>query len=93
MRWTGSDATSGLTGYDIWGQGPRWDGNKKLVEGSSATSYVYDGSNYSGECGEGAMTANRFWVSTQDNRGNTAGTNLVSQHVDVWQETGLRRER
>ena len=35
------------------------------------------------------MTANRFWVSTQDNRGNTASTNLVSQHVDVWQETGL----
>ena len=89
MRWTGADATSGLTGYDIWGQGPRWDGNKKLVEGSSATSYVYDGSNYRGECGEGAMTANRFWVSTQDNRGNTASTGLVGQHVRLWQETGL----
>jgi len=89
MRWSGADATSGLAGYDVWGVGPRWDGAVKLVEGSNATTYVYDGSNYSGDCGEGALTANDFWVATKDNRGNTATSNLVGQHVDAWQENGV----
>src|SRR5688500_11324691 len=89
MRWSGADATSGLTGYDVWGRGPRWDGFRKLVEGSNATTYGYDGSNYTGDCGEGGITANEFWVVSKDNRGNTATTNLVGQHVGAWQETGF----
>ena len=89
MRWSGADPISGLAGYDVWGSGPRWDGNSKLVEGSSATTYDYDGSNYSGDCGEGQLTANDFWVVSKDNRGNTATTNVVGQHVDAWQETGV----
>jgi len=89
MRWSGADATSGLAGYDVWGVGPRWDGTLKLVEGSSGTTYGYAGSNYTGDCGEGAITANEFWVVSKDNRGNTATTNRVGQHVDVWQENGV----
>jgi hypothetical protein len=89
MRWSGADATSGLAGYDVWGRGPRFDGFKKLVEGTSATTYDYVGGNYTGDCGEGNTFDNEFWVVSKDNRGNTATTNQVGQYVEAWQETGL----
>ena len=41
MRWTGSDATSGPDWLRHLGSGAAMGRHKKLVEGSSATSYVY----------------------------------------------------
>lgn len=89
MKWFGGDGTSGLAGYDVWGEGPSYNGFEKLVEGTSATSYGYSGSNYTGDCGGGSGVDNRFWVVAKDNRGNTAATSRVGQHFDVWTEKGV----
>ena len=89
MKWSGSDAISGLAGYDVWAAGPSYGGVEKLVEGTSATSYGYDGTNYTGDCGGGSEVDNHYWVGTKDNRGNTATTNQVGQHFDVWTENGI----
>lgn len=89
MKWSGGDGTSGLAGYDVWGAGPSHDGFEKLVEATHATSYGYPGTNYTGDCGEGGSVDNHFWVVAKDNRGNTATTNQVGQHFDVWTERGV----
>ena len=88
LRWSGSDATSGLAGYDVWGTGPSFNGVEKLVAATSATSYNLNGYNYEGDCGGGSEFDRAYWVVSEDNRGNTASSNLVSPQVDVWQETG-----
>src|SRR4051794_10386209 len=48
MTWTGSDAVSGIAGYDVWETGPALDGVGKLVEGTTATSYSYIGGDSAG---------------------------------------------
>jgi hypothetical protein len=88
LRWSGSDATSGLAGYDVWGTGPSFNGSEKLVNATSATTYGLTGYNYEGDCGGGSAFDKAFWVVAKDNRGNTASTNLVSPNVTAWQETG-----
>ena len=88
LKWSGSDATSGVAGYDVWGTGPSFDPNTKLVDGTSATSYNLTGYNYDGTCGGGQEFDKAFWVVSKDNRGNTASSNLVRPNVQVWQETG-----
>jgi hypothetical protein len=89
LRWTGSDGTSGLQGYDVWGFGQRFDGWGKLVANTSATSFSYNGNNYPGDCGEGGAYGYSHWVSAKDNRGNTASSALAAADgVNVWQETG-----
>jgi len=89
MRWTGSDAISGLAGYDVFAAGPSHGGVEKMVDQTSATSYGYDGTNYTGDCGGGSDVDNRYWMAATDNRGNTATTNQVGQHFDVWMENGV----
>ena len=89
MRWTGSDAISGLAGYDVWAAGPSHDPADKLADGTSATSYGYPGTNYNGDCGGGSAVDNHYWVAAKDNRGNTATTNLVGQVFRVWMENGV----
>ncbi len=89
MRWSGGDVTSGLAGFDVWGAGPKWDGVSKLVDATSATSYVYAATNYGGDCGGGGEYSNHYWVSARDNKGNTASSRLVGQLVDVWDEKGI----
>jgi hypothetical protein len=89
LRWTGSDATSGLLGYDVWGYGQRFDGWSKLVDNTSATSFAYSGDNYPGDCGEGGAYGYSHWVVAKDNRGNTASSALsATDRVYVWQESG-----
>ena len=89
MRWSGSDATSALAGYDVWGSGPKWDGVSKLVDGTSATSYVFAATNYGGDCGGGGEYDNHYWVSARDNKGNSATSHRVGQLVSVWDENGV----
>ncbi len=89
LRWTGSDATSGLQAYDVWGFGQRFNGWAKLVDDTSATSFAYRGNNYPGDCGEGGAYGYSHWVTVKDNRGNTASSALsAADGVNVWQETG-----
>jgi len=90
MRWTGSDSTSRISGYDVWAS--RWaDGvlADEVAHGTSATSYRFFGSNYDADCGGGVHNTGNYWVVARDNRGNAAmsGTG-ISQWVDVWQEDG-----
>ena len=89
MRWSGADVTSGLAGYDVWGVGAKWDGVSKLVDGTAGTSYVFPGTNYGGDCGGGGEYNNRYWVSARDNKGNSAASRLLREHVEVWDENGL----
>lgn len=89
MRWSGSDVTSGLAGYDVWGSGAKWDGVSKLVDATQATSYVFPGTNYSGDCGGGGEFNNHYWVSARDNKGNSAASRMVGQLVNVWDEKGV----
>lgn len=89
LRWSGSDATSGLAGYDVWVFGPGWDyptGNE-LEHGISATSYRFNGSNYDSDCGGGARD-DEYWVVARDNRGNSARSMSFGQRIAVWQENG-----
>ena len=89
LRWAGSDATSGLQAYDVWGFGQRFDGATKLVEDTSATSFAYNGNNYPGDCGEGGAYGYSHWVTVKDNRGNAASSALsAADGVNVWEETG-----
>ena len=89
LRWTGSDGTSGIRSYDVWGFGARFDGFAKLVADTSATSFSYTGNNYPGDCGGGGSTNYQHWVTAKDNRGNTASSGLVAaDRVKVWEETG-----
>ena len=88
LRWSGSDATSGLAGYDVWGTGPSFDGSEKLVAATTATTYNLTGYNYEGDCGGGAAFDQAYWVVNKDNRGNIASSNLVSPNLHAWQETG-----
>jgi hypothetical protein len=88
LRWSGSDATSGLAGYDVWGTGPSFDGNQKIVSATAATTSPIQGYNYEGDCGGGSDFDRQFWVVSRDNRGNTASSNLVSPSLDAWQENG-----
>jgi hypothetical protein len=88
MRWSGGDATSGLAGYDVWGVGAKWDGVSELVHGTSATSYTFAATNYSGDCGGGGEYNNQYWVSARDNKGNSAASHRVGQLVRVWDEKG-----
>ncbi len=88
LSWSGSDATSGLAGYDVWGAGPAFGGVNKEVAGTTATSYNLTGYNYNGDCGEGPLWDRAYWVVSTDNRGNTASSNEVRPDVQVWQETG-----
>ncbi len=89
LRWTGSDGTSGLRAYDVWGFGQRFDGWSKLVADSTSTSFAYIGNNYPGDCGEGGLFGYAHWVTAKDNRGNTASSALsAADKVNVWQETG-----
>jgi hypothetical protein len=92
MTWAGSDAVSGIAGYDVWEVGPALDGVGKVVEGTTATSYSYTGGNYDGDCGGGQEFDNRFWVVVKDNRGNSSATTTRGQRVRVWQETGTTVE-
>jgi hypothetical protein len=89
MRWSSADTTSGLAGYDVWGVGSNWDGYGKLADDTTATSYVFAGTNYRGDCGGGGMYNNQYWVSARDNKGNTAASRQVGQHVSVWDENGV----
>jgi hypothetical protein len=88
LRWTGSDATSGVAGFDVWGEGPPFEGVQKLVAGTSATTYALTGYNYEGDCGEGQAFDKQFWVVAKDNRGNAASSGLASPNVNAWQENG-----
>jgi hypothetical protein len=91
MRWTGSDSTSRIAGYDIWASGyPEGGVASEQVHGTSATSYRFWGANNDAECGGGdGHSDGNYWVVARDNRGNAAmsGTG-ISQWVDVWQEDG-----
>jgi hypothetical protein len=89
MRWSGADVTSGLIGYDVWGVGPKWDGYLKLADDTSATSYTFASTNYLGDCGGGGEYSNHYWVSAQDNKGNTAASHVVGQLIRVWDENGV----
>ena len=89
MRWSGGDATSGLAGFDVWGVGAKWDGVSKLVDATMARSFVFAGTNYEGDCGGGGEFNNQYWVSARDNKGNTAASRLVGQHLAVWDENGV----
>lgn len=89
LRWAGGDVTSGLAGYDVWGVGAKWDGFRKLVDATQATSYVLPGTNYRGDCGGGGEFNNQYWVAARDNKGNTAASRRVGQRVAVWDENGI----
>jgi hypothetical protein len=90
MRWTGSDSTSGVAGYDVWSRSSvAGDGAGEQVHGTSATSYRFSGSNYNADCGGGDHSTGTYWVVARDNRGNAAMSGSgISQWVDVWQEDG-----
>ena len=88
MRWSGGDVTSGLAGYDVWGVGSKWGGYGKIADATTATSYVFAATNYRGDCGGGSEFNNQYWVSARDNKGNTAASRQVGQHLAVWDENG-----
>jgi len=88
LKWSGSDATSGVAGYDVWGTGASFGGHQKLVDATSATTFNRNGYNYDGDCGGGQEFDQYYWVVSKDNRGNTASSGLVSPFVTAWQETG-----
>ncbi len=89
MRWSGGDVTSGLAGYDVWGNGAKWDGVNQLADDTAAKTYVLAGNNYGGDCGGGGEFNNHYWVSAQDNKGNTASSRLIREHLAVWDENGI----
>lgn len=88
LRWTASDATSGIAGYDVWGTGAAFDGNDKLVSDTTSTTYAFNGFNYDADCGGGSAFDKAYWVVARDNRGNTASSGQVDPFMSVWQETG-----
>ena len=95
MRWTGSDSTSRISGYDVWSSRyPEGGVANEQVHGTSATSYRFLGANNNAECGGGDGNSDgNYWVVARDNRGNAAMSSTgISQWVDVWQEDGSTLE-
>lgn len=88
LHWSGSDATSGISGYDVW-KG-LYDGNYKLVADAPATSYRLDvGQNWENNCGAGDGPGHwKYWVVAHDNRGNSATSIAYGDDVQVWPEAG-----
>ena len=89
MRWSASDATSGVAGYDVW-RG-LYDGNAKVVADTTATSYQFWGHNWENRCGGGDNPGyTKTWVVARDNRGNSATSIAYGERVGVWAEAGER---
>jgi hypothetical protein len=90
MRWSATDATSGVASYDIWTSGAGAGGVFKAASATSATSFNYEGTNYRGECGGGSQFDQNFWVTARDTRGNLATSNVSAsvEGVTVWTEAG-----
>lgn len=86
LRWSGSDGTSGLAGYDINAEGDYIDGDE-LITTTSSTVWQFSGTNRSDDCGDGARQG--YNVVARDNRGNSAKSSSVNKYPDVWQETGF----
>ncbi len=90
LTWSGSDATSGVAGYDVWEAGPGVDTADGVVVQADvgSTTYRFNGGNYDSDCGGGAQDE-EFWVAARDNRGNGARSAAVSQRVGIFQEDGF----
>jgi hypothetical protein len=94
IRWTSSDNTSKIAGYDVWERGVTEESHPEevvteVLHGTQSTSYRLDGGNHQGDCGPLWMD-HHFWVVARDNRGNSASSSrdITSQSVNVWLEDG-----
>lgn len=90
LRWSVSDATSGLSRVEVWGAAPRAGnpGPAKIIDATNATSYEYSGTNYDGDCGGGGSSEGYWWVIAHDNRGNFASSSTRNAWATAWDETG-----
>jgi hypothetical protein len=92
LRWTATDRVSGIDGVDVFGGGGGFAGVRKLAtfEGTSTTSFPFNGTNYDGTCGGGGFLDRELWVEARDVRGNSASSRAVPPDgIDLWDENGV----
>ena len=77
LRWSGSDGTSGLAGYDINAAGDYIDG-EELITTTTTTSWQFTGTNHSDSCGVGHDSG--YYVVARDNRGNSAKSSYITKY-------------
>ncbi len=91
LTWTGSDAVSGVAGYEVWEQDSGFGSPPFQVmvrPRSGTTTFDFTGYDYSDGCtGSGGEYGRQYFVVATDGRGNGAFSNKGS-----WDDVEVREE-
>jgi hypothetical protein len=91
LRWSASDAGSGLAGFEIYTV-LSFDEPRTTPLPVTTRSYRFNAGDYDSDCGGGSTDAT-YQVIAKDNFGGSATSTPSSQMVRVWQEDGTNLGR